>query len=498
MYSLKSIVYIWYKAVLIRGLYKMKKLVYVTLIAALMLALLSACTGGGTKEGELEPLDDKKQVKIKVMYWDERQFYQEYGNLFVSKFPNVEIEVAGMQSIYSDPAGDPDKAFMKLIDEQQPDVLMLQSEHYEKLAAEGKLFPLDAVIEQDEFNTEGIHPAILKLLRDKGDGSLYGLSPTFSSRALFYNIDLFKKHGVDLPTDSMSWEEVFDLAKRFPSDGSPDTRTYGFVGDFTMTLENLIHTIGAAQDLNVLNADASQVVINTDSWKKVFQTALDAAKSPAFSFPDGNTAPPMGSMEEMLKQDLFISGRAAMSINHFYQVESIKQAKQMLTDVTPVNWGIVTAPVDPNNRNQSSYFNVSTIFSVNAASPNLRAAWEFVKYINSEEYAEINAKSLSGRLWSWTAYNTEQDGRKMDAFYSLEPRGNTISEFSKAPSGFVAAYRGVLKSEIDEILADKKTVEEAVKSIQDRAQAELTKAKQAEEAAAASPSASASPSAAKP
>ncbi|KIL35831.1 hypothetical protein SD71_10535 [Cohnella kolymensis] len=89
-----------------------------------------------------------------------------------------------------------------------------------------------------------------------------------------------------------------------------------------------------------------------------------------------------------------------------------------------MNWGIVTAPVDPNNRNQSSYLDVSLIFSVNAAS----------------QFAKINGKSQGFNLSSWTAYNADQDGRKMDAFYKLEPKRNNSSEFDKAPAGFFFAY----------------------------------------------------------
>jgi multiple sugar transport system substrate-binding protein len=92
----------------------------------------------------------------------------------------------------------------------------------------------------------------------------------------------------------------------------------------------------------------------------------------------------------------------------------------------------------------------------------------------------------------------DEDGRKMEPFYKLAPRGNTTSEFSNTPVSFFKAYRDIMKSEIEEILADKKTIEQALQSIQDRAQAELIKAKKAEEASSASPSASSSPSAAKP
>ncbi|WP_256760687.1 hypothetical protein [Cohnella sp. WQ 127256] len=132
----------------------------------------------------MDALGKDEPVKIKVMFWDSNYFFSEYGNLFATQFSNVEIEVANMQSIYNDSTTTPDKAMAKFIEENKPDVLMLQGDQYEKYAQEGKLFALDSVIEQDEFNMDGIHPAIIKLLREQGNGKLYGLDLVQSSLAL--------------------------------------------------------------------------------------------------------------------------------------------------------------------------------------------------------------------------------------------------------------------------------------------------------------------------
>lgn len=418
------------------------------------------------------------------MFWDQQFLFQEYGNLFATKFPNVEIEVANIEAIYNDPTLTPDQAFQKFLDQQKPDVLMLPSDLFGMLAGEGKLFALDPVIKQDEFNTEGMHPAILQMLRDKGNGKLYGLSPNYTSMALFYNIDLFKKYGVDLPKDSMSWEEVFELAARFPTEGSPDTRIYGFAPDTYMTLDNLIVTVGSAEGLKSLNANATEVTMNTESWKKVFQSTLDAVKTGSIYVPtDKDSEFPINSMEDMYRNNLFITGRAAMSFNYIYLVRNIVQAKNVLSDVSPVNWGVVTAPVDPNNRNQSSYFSLSNIFAVNAASLNPRVSWELVKYINSEEFAKIKSKSAGGNLLTWTAFNADQDGRKLEPFYKLDPRPDAAWEYGAVPPPYYSAFVNVLKSELDEIVTGKKTIDEALKTIQERAQEELVKAKKAMEAA---------------
>jgi len=85
----------------------------------------------------------------------------------------------------------------------------------------------------------------LKMLRERGvGGKLYGLAPTFNSKALFYNVDLFGEYGIDPPTDSMSWEEVLNLARRFPKDGDPETKAYGLTVDLQMTASDFIRDVG--------------------------------------------------------------------------------------------------------------------------------------------------------------------------------------------------------------------------------------------------------------
>ncbi|OXS58238.1 hypothetical protein B1A99_13570 [Cohnella sp. CIP 111063] len=469
-----------------------KKNVITLLSLILVLGLLSACSGGGKKEGELAPLGKDEEAKIKVMFWDQSIFFQEYGNMFATQFPNIEIEVANMQSIYNQSAAETmEEQLDKFLEAHKPDVLMLQTAEYERLAQNGTLFALDSVIGQDQFETEGIHPAILKLLREQGGGKLYGLSPEFSSSALYYNIDLFNKYGVELPRDSMSWEEVFELAKRFPTDGDKDSKIYGLSMDTYLDLSNLIQTIGSGQDLRMLSADGSSFNIDTDSWKKVFESVIGAVKSGALYVPDAEArAFNFKTMEEMFQRNLFVMGRSAMAVKRSYEVQQILQAKEMLKEVTPVNWGIVTVPVDPNNRNQSSYFNLGSIFAVSSNSANPRAAWEFVKYINGDSFAKLKSKSLYGSLLSRTEHNPDKDGRSMEPFYMLEPKANVNNEYTKAPINFFGALNALVEAEVDAALNDKKTVEEALEAIQEKGEAELLKARKAAEEASPSPSAS--------
>ncbi|MFC4601030.1 hypothetical protein [Cohnella hongkongensis] len=41
------------------------------------------------------------------------------------------------------------------------------------------------------------------------------------------------------------------------------------------------------------------------------------------------------------------------------------------------------------------YFNLGSIFAVSASSANPRAAWEFVKYVNSDAFSKLKSKTMS-------------------------------------------------------------------------------------------------------
>src|SRR4030095_11165975 len=88
---------------------------------AIIAIILSGCSFGGNNKG----LDKDEPSTLKVMYYDESAFFQEYGMVFSALYPNVEIEVISNQSIYSGESTDYNAALDKLIEEKQPDILML-------------------------------------------------------------------------------------------------------------------------------------------------------------------------------------------------------------------------------------------------------------------------------------------------------------------------------------------------------------------------------------
>jgi multiple sugar transport system substrate-binding protein len=433
--------------------------------------LLTACFSGSSgPNGTNEPPNKDKQVTIKVMFgYDEDEFYRDYGTAFISKFPNINIEVLNTQLF--DPSGENDSNFIaSFLEKEKPDVLWLSLDDYERLSDEKKLVDLDVFVQQDKFDLEGIHPAILKLLRDRSGGKLNGLAPMFNSEVLLYNKDLFQKHGIQPPTDSMSWDEVLMLARQFQSQKDGDNQVYGFGLPLFNTYSGLAYTVGTTNGLALLSPDGKQVTLNTEGWKNAFQSVADAVKAKAIGLSE---QPEMQTFDHFYREDPFISGKIAMKMGNSFDPESLKQAKDEMDEGEMPNWGMVTAPVDPVNRGQSQSFSINQILAVNHDSPNIKAAWEFVKFVNSEEFARIRSKlSLPGTLLSRTAFIPDIDGMSMEPFYKLEPssrsKGLDIGRFNRL-------FASVMDDEFQQVLDGKKSIEEALAEMERQAQEKLIK-----------------------
>lgn len=464
-----------------------------TLAAITVTASLTGCnfsdkaSGTSREAGSLKKLGKDEKATIKVMYYDKNSFYQQYGNLFMAKNPNIDVEVISNQGIYGT-GKDPQEALDQLIDEEKPDILLVNgTDQLEKFVQKGRLYALDDVIKQDKFDVEHILPATLETIKLKGEGKLYGLSPGFYSQALYYNKDLFEQYGIELPKNKMSWEDVINLAKRFPTDGQGDQRIYGFAAYSYMhegVAYQYMNSIGTTLGLSYIDPEQMKLTIQTDAWKKALQLTVDSLKSGALYMPKNqnadSNAPRM--YEDYLKENLFAMGKVAMTIDGNYMMQNLQEAKDRLKDVKPINWDIVTVPVDPQNPDYSNSVSVSNVFGINSQSPNTRAAWEFIKYINSDEFARVMSKSSSS-LMTRTTYSKERDGHNLEPFYLLKPNPDkSYKGYEKIPGGFYQPFSVLANQEIQAVIDGKKSADEALKTIQDKGQEQLMQAKQADDA----------------
>ncbi len=481
-------------------------------VLAVML-ILSACsgTGGKVKSEGIGGLDREDDGALKIAYFDEQAFYMQYGNAFQAMFPNVKMEVVSLESVYG--ADDPVAQMEKLLGEQRPDVLYLTEEQYAALAEKGLLYDLDAAAKQDQFDLASFQPSVIELLKTRGGGKLYGLSPDFSSQALYYNKDMFDKYNIPYPTDGMSWEEAMQLAARFPVQKDGDDATFGLMQPSqTQDLFSLIRTIGEAKGLLYADADSGTVSIDSPEWKAIFQTVVDGYKSGSVSMPASGNGGGRGMAlsvrgagggqtfsfgPDSMK---FMMGQAAMTIDGPMLMEMMKMnmggggAKISIGSATseggkqgegtqprPIEgfeWDLTTVPVDPSQPDVMGGISLGSIFAVNAASENLPAAWELVKYVNGEQLAKTSAMS-SPTLSARTAYKKAADGKNVDAFYKLGVNEQALLQ--TLPAGFANSFAQMASGLIKQVVDGSVSLDEALAKMQSQGQDLLTKADLASE-----------------
>lgn len=434
--------------------------------------ILSGCTA--TKSSA--PPETKS---LKVMFWDESYFFQQYGDLFSMKYPNYDIQVVSTQSMYRGNNGEPvdyEKAFSDLVDKEQPDVLMLNTDQFETFISEDKLLELDTLIEKDKFDIEGIYPSLIEIIKEKGNGKIFGLSPSFSSQAIIYNTDLFDKYGIEPPHNRMTWQEIIDLAKRFPTDGESKDRVYGFGQNYSqMTLTNLTSLISSTAGLKSVNPATMKVTMNTDSWKQVYQLAQDAINSDTFYNP-GEHGFSGGSMEEYYDSQLFLAGRIGMTIGGPNILQDLKQSREYRDSPPTFKIGIASGPVDPVDPGTTDGIYLSELFAISANSPNADAAWEFVKFLNGDDLARVKSKSMNGNLMARVAYYKEYNGYNLEPFFDLKPKLTSYKDMNKIPNGFYEKYYSLSNQENTLLEENKKSIDDVLKTLEEEGQLALDEA----------------------
>ena len=445
----------------------------------------SGCSWAGKTNQVLPELGENAKATIKVTYWDEGSFFRDFGNLFLMQYPNIDVEVVSTNSIYS-PDKDPVEAMKEFIETEQPDVLMLGSYNINELIRDNMLYELDPVIAQDRFDIENMLPEAVEGLRNMGNGKLYGLAPTFSSSALFYNKTLFTEHGVPLPTDGMTWEQVLQLAEQFPTDGDEESRIYGLDINRSPGSDSWrLLQLGTEQGLTYVDPASKRVTMNTDSWKKTAELALRLATSKAVYEQSSDNLVQMRTYEEHLLSDPFIAGQTAMKVQDSHLLGNLREAKSQLNDKFRIEWDVVSVPVHADQTSSSGSFSFNQIFAINAKSPNLRAAWEFVKFINSDAVARVTSRAPAlGGLPVRTEYIRNEEGIHVEAFYKQGVQRNDLYlSYNELPQEFFNAFHGIIATHWDAVVNETKSIDEMLASIETEGQVALDKALEAQQSA---------------
>ncbi|CAG7638390.1 ABC transporter substrate-binding protein [Paenibacillus allorhizosphaerae] len=229
--------------------------------AALTIAAITAsCSNTGS--APKQPIAEAPPVTLKIYMWDaifqEEAFQKLIAEPVKKKYPNITL-----QQVVRGPNAQPESIVTS--DDNAVDIIMAWNDvlvQFQDLKLLGDITPdvKKAGLDLGRFDAQ-----VLDGMRD-GDKKeiLYGLPFAQDFYALFYNKDLFDKFGVAYPKDGMTWEDAIELAKKL-------TREDGGVQYKGLDPEGP-EKLGNALSLPFVDAKTQKATLDTEGWKRVFDT----------------------------------------------------------------------------------------------------------------------------------------------------------------------------------------------------------------------------------
>ncbi|QAY65449.1 ABC transporter substrate-binding protein [Paenibacillus protaetiae] len=413
-------------------------LVSVTLLAG----VLSACSGGNDSSAE------KRVLRIGVLYGsadNESYTRQQYTDTYEYTHKNIDIEIVSAIDYNDtrfetpDPNGvvkqpDPYEEMTKMLTGDNPvDVIIFGYDYLKRLTQDNMLKQLDPLIAQDKFDIADYVPTVIDGIKTAGDNNIYALTPSFSSSALYYNKSMFTEAGVDFPTDGMTWDQVFDLA-RLVSKGDGEERQFGLtMNRWGSDAYSDLMTYSAPLGLKKWDDKLEKMTVNEPGWQAVWEKIAGIYKdhiSPTqedmqafynkLNQPNGDGSyyyNPIGN-------DLFLNGRVAMTIGEYNYTNEIKTTMDnasKIKDFKPFEWDVVTPPTHAEAPGVGNVY-LSDLMGINANAQNADDAWDFIKFTNSKEWAELKSRSMT-ELSARQEFIKPRDGLNFNikAFTTLKP-----------------------------------------------------------------------------
>lgn len=431
-----------------------------TLCAISLLSLatvLSACSGGSDhsgKDGE-SAAAPVKQEPFDLYFLgstDKERFIRDHGNDIQKKFPHINVIYYLRSSTTDDSKGtlSIDGALTRGI---PIDIIHVAPDQIDPYLVDTKLaYDIDDMIKKYKYDLSIVYPQAIETLRSITGGPLYGLPVNHSIHKLYYNKDLFDKFGVSYPKDGLTWDEVYDLAKKL-------TRTDGGVQyqGAIIPFDNL--TLFNQLSAPLVDRNTSKSLFVSDpKWKKFAENLVRFRQIP------GNENQALASFTQ--------NGTAAMLVT-----------TNDLNATWTTNWDIAKAPVFADLPGVGSGIQ-GNMFALASTSKHKDEVFQVIAFLASKEH--MLAMEKAGSLTVLNDPNKKKEFGKEIPWLQRKINMEAMFQDKIAAPFTMTAYDGLARTALNKQLVDlaagkvsdmntalRQAAEEADKAIQ--AQIEKTK-----------------------
>ncbi|WP_235941474.1 ABC transporter substrate-binding protein [Paenibacillus puerhi] len=255
------------------------------LAAAASLVFLAGCEAApanpasGKEQGETKPAGASSANELLIYtvnppyFAKEEYFEKQVGQLLKKKFPDVTIK-----HIHWD---NPGRQYKDLIAAGTiPDIIFDNTRMNVQrwIFANDLQYDLSDLIKKYNFDTSRLNPSLFAQMKNLStEGKIFGLPFNNNDFVLFYNKDIFDKFGIDYPTDGMTYDQIYELAKQL-------TRVEGEI-TYKGFAQNPGHYMNYNQlSLSPLSLTEDKASLNSPEWKTVVDNLRRFYEIPANQF----------------------------------------------------------------------------------------------------------------------------------------------------------------------------------------------------------------------
>ncbi len=347
----------------------MKKLIALAAITSMVAVLLAGC-GQTQTAATTEPATEKETTQtteadtaqveesqaaesestasgdVTIWYYWETEGHQKALDTLIQKYNESQTNVK-VEAKYVPFADFKKQLSIGASADELPDIVILDNPDHAAYAAMGIFADIT-----DKFDVSNYYPGPVNSCTL--DGKLYGVPFGSNCLLLFYNEDMLKAAGKEVPK---TWDELLDTAKACTTD-----TVSGFAHCSLQNEEGTFNFLPW-----VWSTGATSYEINSEGGIKALSTVKSlvdegAMTKEAINWTQGDT------------MNQFISGNLAMMINGTWQVPTMRE------EVPDLNWNVAPIPMDKQQASGLGGENYAVI-----AGGNEDAAIEFLKYATAEE-----------------------------------------------------------------------------------------------------------------
>ena len=318
------------------------------LVVGLLAALLGACAP-----------QERQEINFVFMRTSDNTepYWQEVIAAFEAENPNIKVNLF----IFKWEEGQ--QRIQEMIDQGNPPTLARVATRWiPQYEAAGLLEPVDEYISSD-FRSQ-----FFPLLIDEGsqyEGRTFGLPITVSSRAFYYNKELFEEAGISEPPTN--WDELKEDAEAIHALG-PDTYGFGIQGKDLETSTYFYYFLwGNGGD-----------ILTTDGTRPAFNGAegLEAVTFLTDMINEGLTQPNPTTSSRADLETMFVDGDLGMVITGPWL------ARRLDNDYPDLEYGLATIPYQTTPTTLAAQ---DTLILFKQAQ-NKDAAWKFIEFLYADEY----------------------------------------------------------------------------------------------------------------